>query len=402
MIDTFPKVEAEASRPLPASDAEPPRTGRLARIQFFLCLAVTTAMLVYLLWPARKGETAGPSPSPETTVHLTATGRIQIQPGSPLEQKLQQVAARSTAIAAPVVTVTGTVVASLRPTRTGGRAWQFNSPELLTAHTDWQKALADITFSRRQLDTIRQLAENRVRAQGALVTRLRKLVEAGTDTEKDLAAAQTEHLQAQIQGRKDVHEAETALRLAQRTEAALARQLQQAGLDPDLLRQSEGEIDVVVADVPEALLTRVKLGQACEALFVGLGGKPFAGTVRAIAPVLSKERRSLRVLFTIDDPSDLLRPGMFADIGLGTDSRQALLVPLAGVIHVGRGDYVLVREGSAFRVSPVQVGEPRGGEVEVLAGLRAGDRVLGEGAILLKPFIVEALQRLAPPGASGS
>ncbi|MFH0903208.1 MAG: efflux RND transporter periplasmic adaptor subunit [Pseudomonadota bacterium] len=151
-----------------------------------------------------------------------------------------------------------------------------------------------------------------------------------------------------------------------------------------------------MADVPEAMLARVKMGQGCEARFMGVGDKVFAGTVRSISPVLSKERRSLRVLFTIGDPGDLLRPGMFADIGLGTDARQALLVPVAGVVHVGRSDFVLVRaDQTTWRVTPVQVGELRDTMVEVLSGLEPGVEVMGKGAILLKPFIVEAAQRSA-------
>ena len=86
--------------------------------------------------------------------------------------------------------------------------------------------------------------------------RMKKLVEAGTDTEKDLAAAQADLIQSQIQGRKDVHEAETAVRLARRTEAALARQLQQGGLDPDLLRSTTWDVDIVMADVPEGLMAQ--------------------------------------------------------------------------------------------------------------------------------------------------
>ena len=93
-------------------------------------------------------------------------------------------------------------------------------------------------------------------------------------------------------------------------------------------------------------MSRVKLGQGCDARFFGLPEQLFPGKVRAIAPVLSKERRSLRVLFAISDPHDQLRPGMFADIGLGTDARIALLVPPEAIVHVGRSDYVLLRGGN--------------------------------------------------------
>jgi hypothetical protein len=294
------------------------------------------------------------------------------------------------------------VAASLRPTQgrpfspageKGSDSWQFNSPELLTAYTDWQKATADIAFAETQLAQIKQLADTRTSAQQKLVDRMKKLVEAGTDTQKDLAAAETELIQSQIQGRKEVHEAETAVRLARRSEAALARQLQHGGLAPELLQSGTSDVDIVMADVPEGLISRVKINQACEARFFGFPDHAFSGQVRVIAPVLSKERRSLRVLFAIHDPKDQLRPGMFADIGLGTDARSALLVPAEGIVHVGRSDYVLVGEASSqWRVAEVQVGEVHASGVEILGGLQAGNRVAGQGAILLKPYIIQALQ----------
>ena len=196
-----------------------------------------------------------------------------------------------------------------------------------------------------------------------------------------MAAAQADLKQAEVQGRKDTHESETAVRVAQRNEAALSRQLQLAGLDPDLLKSVNSDVDLVMADVPESFLMRVRIGQGCEARFFGIPDKVFPGHVRSIAPVLSKERRSLRVLFTVQDLKDELRPGMFAEIGLGTDERQALLIPADGVIHVGRTDYVLTAAGPAatWRVAAVDVGDVTGGRVEVHSGLKAGDRVVGGG-----------------------
>ena len=384
------------------SSLAPAASRRWARLQFWVTFAVAAAVLACLLWPRGHGS-PGPAVSAsaeQSPVRLNGAGHIEIAAGSPLHDKLQVADLRATALTAPVLTVTGTVIASLQQGRGSGRDWQFNSPELLTTYTDWQRAAADIAFTKNQLESIKQLADNRLAAQEVLVQRLQKLVEAGTDTEKDLAAARTELLQARIQGRKELHEAETAWRLAQRTEAGLSRQLQQAGVEPELLRATGKALDIVVADVPEAMLSRVKIGQGCQARFMGLAGKSFTGTVRSLSPVLSKERRSLRVLFIIRDPEDVLRPGMFADIGLGTDSRDALLAPMAGVVHVGSSDYMLVRaEGGAWRIVAVQVGELHADLVEILDGLKVGEQVVGQGAILLKPLIVEATQR---PAAQGS
>ncbi len=372
-----------------------------ARIQFALSVVAVSGMLAYLLWAPETGPpaTAGQSQSDRGgDVRVVGSQLLRVRPDSPLSRKLRVTTVQAAQITAPVLTVPGTVVASLRPGNgKGNDYWQFNAPELLTAFTDWQKATADISFTETQLTQIRQLGETRVSAQQKLVERMKKLVAAGTDTEKDLAAAQTDLIQSQIQGRKEVHDAETAVRLARRTEAAASRQLQQAGLDPGLLHSMTWDVDIVMADVPEGMVARVKLAQACTARFSSFPDQTFPGKVRAISPVLSKERRSLRVLFEINDPRDQLRPGMFADIGLGTDARQALLASPEAIVHVGHSDYVLVRRSSEdWRVTEVQVGELHDGSVEILGGLRAADQVAAQGVILLKPYMIQALQTHGP------
>jgi hypothetical protein len=375
-----------------------------ARVQFLLSLALTGGVLTYLLWTpqhAHHPTTADQHSAAGEAVRLAGPHRIHVDPECPLCRRLRMTTVEQSQITSPVLTVTGTVAASLRPA--GGQEndhWQFNSPELLTAFTDWQKATADIAFAETQLAQIKQLADTRLVAQQKLAQRLQKLVEAGTDPQKDLAAAEAELIQCQIQGRKEVHEAETTLRLARRMEASLARQLQQAGLEAELLRSMAADVDIVMADVPEGLVARVKLGVGCEARFFGFPQRLFSGKVLAIAPVLSKERRSLRVLFAIGDPHDELRPGMFADIGLGTDPRAALLLPPESIVHVGRADYVLVATGQGdWRVTEVQVGELHDSAVEILSGLRVGDRVAGDGVILLKPVMIQALQAQGTPQA---
>jgi multidrug efflux pump subunit AcrA (membrane-fusion protein) len=178
--------------------------------------------------------------------------------------------------------------------------------------------------------------------------------------------------------------------------------LQQSGLEPKLLKSATADLDVIVADVPEAFLSRVKVGQQCRARFFGIPGQDFPGNVESILPVLSRERRTLRLLFVIDDPKDQLRPGMFAEIGLGTEARDALLAPADGILHVGRADYALVAgqgEG-VWRVAEVQVGEPQARQVEVLSGMADGDRVIGKGAILLKAIVARSLQDEASGGAA--
>ncbi|MCS6850982.1 MAG: efflux RND transporter periplasmic adaptor subunit [Gemmataceae bacterium] len=393
-----PMAVSSASLGTPAA-SRPGRGERLWSIgQFVAAVGVTVAFLIYLLVnplqpPAQPIERV---PPPTEVVKIVGPGLIHVAPGSPFDKKVQVVVTRKATLSEPMLTVTGRVVASLRPGRDkGSDFWQFDSADTLTAFTDWQKAQADIAYAETQLQQTRLLAKARLEAQLEVVKRLEKLVEAGTETLKDLTAERANLIQMEITGRQEVHQAETALRVARREEAVQARRLQQAGLSIELLRSVTSDVDIVMADVPEGRLNLVHVGQGCMARFLGLPKERFYGRVESIAPVLSAERRSLRVLFTIDDPEDKLRPGMFAEIGLGTDPREALLVPADAVLHIGRADYVLVAAGDhTWRVDEVQVGEPFHSDVQILEGLASGDRVIGKGAILFKPLVVRSLLQL--------
>jgi cobalt-zinc-cadmium efflux system membrane fusion protein len=399
--------------------------------QFALALTATVAALVYLLTvpPGR------PEPPPEadapTGARSIGPGLVRVEPDTPLGQKVQVVEVRPSRVTTPVLTVTGTVVASLRPGSEKGGAsalmavtggaptvgrgsdyWQFHSPEVLTAFTDWQKAIADIAFARGQRVKIREAAVARTEAQQELVDTIASLLNAGTETKKQLNIERATLRQYQIQQDREFYETDTAVRVAERNEAALARQLQQAGLDPAMLTSLTSDVDIVMADVPETFLDRVKVGGACTARFFGVPKQVFLGHVKSIAPVVSKERRTLRVLFSIVDLNDQLRPGMFAEIGLGTDERDVLTAPAEGVLHIGRTDYLLVAaaEPGVWRATPVDVGELRDGQIEILNWLKPdapavpgtpvvkpGDRVLGQGAILLKPLIANGDRRGGGP-----
>ena len=196
---------------------------------------------------------------------LSAQGRSGSSRAQQWTANFTSATARAAWLTSPILPVTGAALASLRPGKELSQdAWQFATPDLLSAFSDWQKAVMDIQFQETQLKAIRELNESKIDAQQEVVARMEKLVAAGTDTQKDLVAERTNLIQYKIQGRKDIHEAETNVEVARRTEATLARQLQQAGLEPTMLRSAAAEGEIVVAEVPERLMDRVKLGMTCE------------------------------------------------------------------------------------------------------------------------------------------
>ena len=378
-----------------------PASARFAKLREHRRLAVGLVALVVVasVWRCvRRSEVGEGRARTETgaaSVEVAGPRLISVAPGSPLESKLAVGAVRAEAVTSPRLTVTGSVAARLTAGADDPDArWDFSQPELASAWADWLRAQTDEPFAQRQLEKTRELAAARVSAQTKLVDRLRKLVAVGTDSPRDLAAAEADLVQAQLEGQKEVYEAETAAKNASRTRTALARQLLQAGIDPALLARARPGTAIVVADVPESQVGLVHEGQAGVARFYALPDRTFPARVSSVAPTLSNERRTLRVFFELDDASSQLRPGLFAEVGLGTEPRDAMLVPADAVLHIGRADYVLVRsQPGAWRVTEVSVGEATGAKVELLSGVAAGDLVVESGAIILKPVVVEALAR---------
>src|SRR5262249_43571066 len=148
----------------------------------------------------------------------------------------------------------------------------------------------------------RELAGYRVEAQKEVVARMEKLVKAGTHTIKDLMVERVNLKLYAIQGKKEIYEAENALKVAQKAEATLARQLQQAGLEPTMLRSAAAQGQIVVAEVPERAVSRVRLGMTCAVKFFALPDRLFTGQVSAVSPVIVKDRRILNVQFIVKDP----------------------------------------------------------------------------------------------------
>jgi hypothetical protein len=370
-------------------------------VQMALALAVAGGVLAFLIWSGSRSPSAEDETRPQKpaeVVQIVGTRLIQIKPGTAVDANLKVATVEAAWLTAPVLPVTGTAMASLRPGPDGTKdAWQFATSDLLNAFSDWQKAVIDVEFQKTQLKSVRHLAEYRVEAQKKIVDQMTELVKAGTERQKDLFTEQVTLKQYEIQGPKEIHEAENALTVAQRTVATLARQLQQAGLEPTMLHSAAAEGDIIVAEVPERMVERVEVGMTCRVRFFALPDREFSGKVSSIAPFISREKRALNVQFVVTDPEKLVRPGMFAEIGLGTDKRKALLMPADSVLHVGDKDYALIADAkpATWRIVEVRVGELHGTSVELLPGsnIQAGDRILGKGAILLKPVVVQALDQ---------
>ena len=138
------------------------------------------------------------------------------------------------------------------------------------------------------------------------------------------------------------------------------------------------------AAVPEAQAGQVRVGQHASATLTAFPGESFGGRIIAILPTAQADSRTLTVRIALANRGGRLRPGMFAQVALGSDGGAALLVPSEAVIRTGTRTIVMLATGKGgYRPAEVRTGREGGGQTEILAGLAEGEKVVASGQFLL-------------------
>ena len=130
------------------------------------------------------------------------------------------------------------------------------------------------------------------------------------------------------------------------------------------------------ATVNENDLRYVRTGQQVAVVIDALDNAGLKGKVVQIVPAADAASRTF--LVKIDLPTDTrLRSGLFGRAQFSRGERQALLIPRSAVVERGQlqGIYVLDQNKIAS-LRYITLGKPSNAEVEVLAGLQDGERVV--------------------------
>jgi RND family efflux transporter MFP subunit len=147
-----------------------------------------------------------------------------------------------------------------------------------------------------------------------------------------------------------------------------------------------------VFGVPDNAMGRIKLGQR-QAITTDSFPEEFSGRVSAISPAADPKSRVYSVEVTIPNPRNQLKSGMIASLALGGEilPTSVLAVPLSAVIRDPQnteGFAVLIAEGAGdpvtVRSRNVELGDAYGNMIQVLSGLRTGERVVTAGSTLVR------------------
>ncbi len=156
-------------------------------------------------------------------------------------------------------------------------------------------------------------------------------------------------------------------------------------------------LETVWVEAPIFERDLARLGSNARAIFTTAAhpGTEFTGRVLNIGAVIDEQTRAANVIFEVPNRGRALRIGMQADVRLNAgESIEAVTVPKEAVLeHEGKKIVYVLLSGEEFERREVQLGDEYSGKVAVLTGLKAGERVVTQGAYQLK------LQELRPADA---
>ncbi len=322
------------------------------------------ALVVWREWGSvMPAKTAGAPPAP---VVVVAAERVQ------LADRLELIAtaqARESVDITPTLTaaVTGIHFKEGQRVRRGDVLVSLNQAGEQALLSSARAALAE---QERELARAEALARTRALSQTELDNRR---------TQVDTARHRVEEAEARVSDRTLLAPFDGVLGLRRVSLGAL--------VSPGTLITTLDDISTIKLEfsVPEARLGLLQAGASVRVRGVALGGREFSGRVTQVDTRINPADRSLLARAELPNPEGALRPGMMLNVELSGPAREAVLVPEVALQSGAGGHFVWVMEGDKPQRRPVSPGARQGGRVELRDGLRAGERVVAEGAGTLRP-----------------
>ncbi len=171
------------------------------------------------------------------------------------------------------------------------------------------------------------------------------------------------------------------------------------------------DIDAVFVDfrLPERFQTKVRRGQQATVELDALPGRKFVALIQAVDPLIDANGRSVGVRGCIDNRQMQLRPGMFARVNAVFGQRDnALVIPEEALVPQGNRQFVIKLvdgpDGKVTQRVEVKVGIRRPGRVEIVEGLKEGDRVVtaGQQRVQKDGTVVRVMEVGAPAGGAAT
>jgi cobalt-zinc-cadmium efflux system membrane fusion protein len=233
---------------------------------------------------------------------------------------------------------------------------------------DWQSAQTDLTSAETALTSVR----NRLRILGTSDTQIDALVQASSINPVVTLAAPIAGVVVDRQ--------------------VGPGQYLQAGGGTAVYTIADPSSVWLLANVRESDAGLVQLGQSVEVRVLAYPNRTFKARVTYIAALVDPVTHRLPVRAEIENRDGALKPEMFANFRILTSAASdSPAVPEAAVVYEGSAAHVWVlRDDGLLGLRAIRTGRSSDGLIEVLDGLKAGDRVVTKGGLFIDQVAVPA------------
>jgi len=226
---------------------------------------------------------------------------------------------------------------------------------------DWQQAQADLAAAQTAVDSVR----NRLRIFGETDEQIAALERVKTPSPVTVVSAPIDGVVTDRQ-------------------VGPGQYLQSGNSTPVY---TIGDLDSVwlVADVREVDAPLVEVGQEIEVRVLALPTRVFKAKLTSVGSAVDPVTRRVPVRATIENTDGKLKPQMFATFSIITSGESdALAVPEEAVVREGEAARVWVVQGANdLALRQIHTGRINNGMVEVLDGLKPGDKVVTRGSLFI-------------------
>jgi membrane fusion protein, heavy metal efflux system len=259
----------------------------------------------------------------------------------------------------------------------------IDSGDLAQAYSDIEKARSVLTLTKKGLD--RQLGLEK--AGGAAIKDREQ-----AQSDYDQAVAELERAQSRLRAigvPADQKEQSRLLTLkAPAAGSVIDLQVARGAFlnDPTAAIMTIANLGTVwvTANLPEKDTALVTTGQDVDVVFSAYAGEVFAGKVLFISDVLDPDTRRTKIRIAFENPDMKLKPNMFADATFLAPRQTMQVVPTQALVLKEETDRVFVEVAPwTFEARPVEVGFQQGDQAVVEHGLKAGERIVVKGGVLL-------------------
>ncbi|NES83407.1 MAG: efflux RND transporter periplasmic adaptor subunit [Moorea sp. SIO2B7] len=157
----------------------------------------------------------------------------------------------------------------------------------------------------------------------------------------------------------------------------------------EVLKLGDFSLIKVIVPVSELDLPNISLGQSVEVKLDAFPKQYFSGKVSRISPVANSSARQIPVEITIPNPNAKIGSGLLARVRFQSSTLQRVILPQSAVIGEGSSTaiFVISHQGkekkTQVRERKVTIGNRMNGKVEIISGIKPGERfVVKSGKVL--------------------